>query len=98
MKEGMLAFSATHRKLEAVTTWREQNPFGTPLWNIEGHTLASEQGKPAIQWTSETLYEGDDEAAARDLLWEYITNPYREEPYVLFVYRAGDLLKRIDIC
>lgn len=73
--------------------------FKTSLWSVRGHTLASEQGKPAIEWINYTdHYEGDSEEDCCKTVWETINDTERKEPYVLFIYRYGDLSKRVDIC
>lgn len=102
INEGMAAFAQKHRVTDQVKTWREMNPFGTPLWEVRGHTLEYEQtcGLPAIRWETSQLYEGDDEEEATKVVWQVLAHPETVEltkPYVLFLYRMGDLRRRIDI-
>lgn len=73
--------------------------WNTPIWEVQGHTLASEAGKPAVEWTEYTNhYKGDSEDELKEVVWNVISDIDRIQAYVLFIYHYGDIFKRVDIC
>lgn len=110
MKDGMKAFSNEKREEDQHTVAREipgNGKFITPYWELEGHTLASEhehddlfngQKTTPDKWTWEKIYKGDNTQKCMQHLWDEITDLDRVEPYVLMLYRYGDVFRRIDIC
>lgn len=98
MQGGMRGYQAVTSKTNKEQTWREMNPLATPTWDVTGHLLETEQGKPAVEWTEFTShYVGDSEDAAMRCIWDEITDTDRVLPYVIFIHRMGDMYKRIDI-
>jgi hypothetical protein len=103
MPGGMAAYAQQHCTEDQVRTWRDMNPFGTPLWEVHGHSRAYEeeclaQGIPAQQWVMDLHYEGDSEEDALRAVWAQIHNPEGDpRGYVVFLYHLGGVYRRLDI-